>query len=71
MPALVEAITNASRENLESVLTIIEKTGSLAYTARVAREQANKAQEALSALPDSEYREALAALAKFSVDRAY
>ena len=68
---LVEAITNSSRENLESVLTIIEKTGSLAYTARVAREQASKAQDALSALPDSEYREALAALAKFSVERAY
>ncbi len=68
---LIEAITNSSRENLESVLEIIERTGSLAYTARAAREQANKAKQALSVLPDSKYRNALADLAEFSVKRSY
>lgn len=68
---LENAITNANRENLESVLVIIEKTGSLAYTARIAHEQAKLAQQALSVLPDSKYKSALMGLAEFSVERAY
>ena len=68
---LVDAITNASRDNLESVLSIIEKTGSLAYTARVAREQAKLAQDCLVVLPDSKYKTALSQLAEFSVERTF
>ncbi|MFT7528466.1 MAG: octaprenyl-diphosphate synthase [Arenicella sp.] len=68
---LENAITNASKDNLEAVLRIIEKTGSLAYTARVAREQAKIAQDALAVLPESVYKDALMALAEFSVERAY
>ncbi len=68
---LEDAITNASRDNLDIVLAIIEKTGSLAYTARVARQQAKLAQQALDVLPDSKYRTALMLLAEFSVERAY
>ena len=68
---LTQAITNASRDNLESVLKIIEKTGSLAYTQRAAQEQALLAQQSLSVLPDSEYKEALMLLAQFSIERTY
>jgi len=68
---LQNAIENGNRDNLDAVLGIIEKTGSLAYTARVAREQAQLAQQALNVLPDSDYKEALKALAAFSVERAY
>ncbi len=68
---LENAITNASRENLDAVLAIIEQTGSLAYTARAAREQAKLAQAALEVLPDSSYKRALSQLAEFSVERAY
>lgn len=68
---LVDAITNASRENLGSVLKVIEKTGSLAYTARAARKQAALAQTALSILPDSIYKSALMNLAEFSVQRRF
>ena len=68
---LQKAITDASRDNLDAVLAIIEKTGSLAYTARVAREQAQLAQTALDALPDSKYKIGLMTLAEFSVERAY
>ena len=68
---LEDAISNASRDNLDAVLAIIEKTGSLAYTARMAREQAQLAQQALDVLPDSNYKTALLALAEFSVERAY
>jgi len=68
---LVNAITNASRDNLDDVLAIIERAGSLAYTSRVAREQAKLAQEALAILPDSKYKKALLELAEFSVERTY
>ena len=67
----MNAITNASRENLDRVLEIIEHTGSLAYTARAAHEQARLAQKALSVLPDSEYKSALMGLAEFSVQRTF
>ncbi len=68
---LENAITNASRDNLDAVLKIIEQTGSIAYTARVAREQATLAQEALAVVPDSTYRDALLKLAEFSVERTF
>jgi octaprenyl-diphosphate synthase len=68
---LEKAITNASRDNLDSVLAIIEKTGSLAYTARIARQQAKLAQDALEVLPKSKYKDALIALAAFSIERAH
>lgn len=68
---LIKAITNASRENLDSVLAIIEQTGSLAYTASVARQQARLAQDALDVLADSAYKTALSDLAEFSVNRAF
>ncbi|MCL4136008.1 UNVERIFIED_CONTAM: hypothetical protein GTU68_002164 [Idotea baltica] len=68
---LMNAITNASSDNLDSVLKIIEKTGSLAYTARIAREQANLAQKSLAVLSDSVYKTALMQLAEFSVERTY
>ncbi|MFT4636495.1 MAG: octaprenyl-diphosphate synthase [Arenicella sp.] len=68
---LEDAITKASRNNLDAVLAIIEKTGSLAYTARIARKQAKLAQSYLSVLPESEYKQALMQLAEFSIERAY
>lgn len=68
---LIDAITNASRENLDAVLRIIEQTGSLAYTARKAREQAAMAKQCLESLPDSKYKDALSALAEFSVARSF
>lgn len=68
---LIDAITNASRANLSTVLTIIEKTGSLAYTARMAREQADLAKENLAVLSESPYKQALMELADFSVARSF
>jgi len=68
---LQNAIENGSRDNLEAGLAIIEKTGSLAYTARIAREQAQLAQQALNVLPDSDYKKALEDLAEFSVERTH
>lgn len=68
---LRNAITNANREKLDDVLEIIERTGSLAYTARVARKEAKLAQDALDVLAESKYKTALMQLAQFSVERTF
>lgn len=68
---LIKAITHANRDNLNDVLNIIEKTGSLIYTADIAREQATLAQNALEILPESQYKDALIQLAQFSVERTH
>jgi len=53
------------------VIAAIESTDAIAYTARLAEQEATRAKTALSALPESGYRDALAALADFSVDRSF
>jgi octaprenyl-diphosphate synthase len=63
-----EAIQRGGVTHLEPVLTAIDATGGLEYTARLAREHAARARTALAALPDSVWRDGLAALATFSVE---
>ncbi len=66
-----DAIEHGGRETIEAVCEAIESTGAITYTARAARAEADKAVEGLVRLPDSPYRDALYALADFSVDRTY
>ena len=63
-----EAIQRGGLAQLDPVLTAIEATGGLEYAARLAREHAARAEAALRALPDSTWRDGLAALATFSVE---
>ena len=65
------AIENGGRENIAAVTQAIESTGAIAYTARSAHAEARKAMAALAVIPDSPYRDALHALAEFSVSRSY
>ncbi|EMD0829781.1 octaprenyl diphosphate synthase [Morganella morganii] len=58
------------RHLLEQVLATMKRCGSLAYTYARAEEEADKAIAALSALPDSQYKEALAGLAHIAVRRS-
>lgn len=69
--ALRAAIKQGGLTNLDAVLSAIESTGSIAYTARRAEEQARLAQQALTAIPDSPYKQALHDLAHFSVHRTH
>ncbi len=69
--AVREAIENGGRERIKEIMTAIESTGAIAYTSRSAEVEAQKALEALAILPDSPYKEALAVLAKFAVERSY
>ncbi|HIH4848571.1 TPA: octaprenyl diphosphate synthase [Morganella morganii] len=58
------------RHLLEQVLATMKRCGSLAYTYARAEEEADKAIAALSALPDSQYKNALAGLAHIAVRRS-
>jgi octaprenyl-diphosphate synthase len=68
---LHSAIEAGGREHITSVTAAIESTGAIAYTARSAKAEADKATAALAALPGSPYKDALIALAEFSVSRSY
>jgi octaprenyl-diphosphate synthase len=68
---ITDAITNASRDKLEEVMKIIESTGALGYTARRARQEAFEAQQALTIIPESSYKEAMMDLAAFAVERTH
>jgi octaprenyl-diphosphate synthase len=63
-----EAIQRGGVAQLEPVITAIEATGGLEYAARQAHEHATRARTALAALPESTFRNGLAALAAFSVE---
>ena len=63
------SIENGGLEDLKAIRAAIESTGALHYTARLAREQAEKAVASLQVLPASAFRDALAALARIAVER--
>ena len=65
------AVESGGLEDFERVARIIESTGGLEYTARLARREASLAIEALAGIPDSAYRQALSALADFAVTRSH
>jgi len=63
------AIEADGLEKLDEIQRIIESTGALKYTAQRAQEAADLAIDAISGIPDSEYKQALVAIADFSVKR--
>ncbi len=66
-----DAIENARRDNIDKVRHAIETTGAIAYTARAAQAEADRALAALEGLPESLHLDALRLLARFSVERNY
>lgn len=66
-----ESIERGSVAQLAQVTAAIESTGGLAYTARLARQEAALAVEALAELPESAYKQALRELADFVIERTY
>jgi octaprenyl-diphosphate synthase len=66
-----KAIEQGGRDDIDAVQKAIESVGAIAYTAQSARSAADRAMQALQPLPASPYRDALYALAEFSVSRTY
>jgi len=65
------AIENGGLDSIDDITRIIESTGGLEYTARLARQETELAIAALATLPDSAHVTALRELAEFAVSRSY
>lgn len=66
-----QAIENGERDRIDEIITIINETGAIDYTAHAAAEEVAQAKAALNSLPDSDYKQALIGLAEFSISRDY
>ena len=64
------AIEHGEPDRLDEILSIVRRTGALDATREAARAEADKARNALSALPDSMARKALLELCARSVERS-
>ena len=65
------AIVNGGLDDIEAIRAAIASTGAIAYTARLAEQEAAKAVKALEILQPSVYHEALYSLTRFAVERNY
>ena len=63
------AITEQDASDIQAICAAIEHTGALAYTAHRAQAEADRAKQAIAAVPDSPFKEALLALADAAVAR--
>ncbi len=64
-----QAIIDGGLQHLEKIHGIIRATGAIDYTLQRAHEATDKAIAALSSLPESEHKRALASIAEFAVQR--
>jgi octaprenyl-diphosphate synthase len=69
--AIRAAIQDGGLAQMDLVLTAIESSGGLEYTARLAQAEADLAYAALAALPATPYKDGLAALARFAIERKH
>jgi octaprenyl-diphosphate synthase len=66
-----QAIQKGGIEDLERIRDAVESSGALDYTARLARDYAERAIACLEVLPAGEYRDALVELSRFAVARTH
>ena len=66
-----DAIENGGRDRIEEIMQIIRETDAIDYSIALARKHADAATRELEILPASPYRDALAELADFAVNRDY
>ena len=69
--AVRTAIETGGRDDIETVVDAVESAGAITYTARAAQTEAGLAMEALDQVPASSAKDALIALADFSVSRTF
>ena len=65
------AIEQGQRDKIEDIISIIHQTGAIDYTSRAAKQEVETAKAALAIIDDSSYKDALLALADFSIERTY
>ncbi len=65
------AVSTEGLAELDGVLAAIRGSGALDYTQRQAQAEADAARDALSVIPDTQYRDSLIQLASFAVTRSH
>lgn len=68
---IISAIKTGNRDVFNDVYNVVKRTKAIDYTENRADEEAQKAIDSLSILPESNYKNALILLAKFAVQRNY
>jgi octaprenyl-diphosphate synthase len=63
------AIEKGGLDRLDEIRAVVESTGALQYTAARAQEAGDEAIGSIAGIPDSEYKQALIAIADFAVNR--
>ena len=63
------AVKEGGLDRLDDIQAVVEATGALQYTANRAQEAADVAIDALSGIPESEYKQAMITIADFAVRR--
>lgn len=66
---VIQAITDKSKQNIDEILQVIQANGALDYCRSLAFEYVDKANTVLSSLNESPYKEALASITAFAVNR--
>ena len=66
-----QAITDGVSDNLENIIKTVQQSGGLEYTRTAAKKHAKQAHEALNAMPENQYLQAMRALINFAVERTY
>ncbi len=66
-----EAIEHGGLDQIDAINQAIETTGALEYTRNIAKNEAQQAIAQLENIPDSDYKEAMIALAHFSIERNF
>ena len=66
-----KAIEQGGLEDFSAIIQIVKDTGALDYVRDVAKNEAELACQAIAQLPNNQYREAMVALADFSVSRSF
>jgi octaprenyl-diphosphate synthase len=65
------ALEEGGRENFEAIILAVKATGAREAAMKVATDEVARAKQALSVLPDTQYRDALIELSNFAVARDY
>jgi len=66
-----KAIEEGGLDQLEYILEAVKRSGALAYTNEIAEKECNIAMTCLEKMPDSEFKNALKMIAKFSIERTF
>ena len=66
-----KAIEQGGLEGFSAIIQAVKDTGALDYVRDVAKNEAELACQAIAHLPNNQYREAMVALAEFSVSRSF